>query len=170
MKPRSALALAVVVVGLVIGAVIVGRPVSVPNDIVLDPAVATTTSVATTEAPTITDPPVEATVATQSSLAPSELDARVVVVNASALGGVATTNAALLTAAGFTEVSVGDAPVEPLSAVYLRAGFEGSGLLVAEALGLSIDAIQSLPSVPVTASDAEADVLVLIGADWTGEQ
>lgn len=175
MKPRSALALAVAVVGLLIGAIIVGRPISVPNDIVLDPNVVTTTTPSVVTDPPSTDSSADTAIddasATESSIAASsELDARVVVVNASALAGVATSNAALLTAAGFTDVVVADAPVQALSVVYVRPGFEASGLRVAEEFALPIDVVLSLPSVPVTALDAEADVLVVIGADWAGER
>lgn len=178
MRARLPLLVAVAPVGLVIGALIVGRPVSVPDDLILDPVALSTTS-PTTVAPIVTEPapvpsastaPPTSSTTTAAPAEPVALDAVVLVANASSLSGVATRNAGVLTDAGFTDVSPTDATPSAVSTLYAREGFEVTATEIASLLGLPVSESLPFPVDPITTADDTADVLVVIGADIAGAE
>jgi hypothetical protein len=203
MRLRWPVAASLAPVGLLVGALIVGPPTSVPNDVrlveqtpVSTPADGTdegatggdgveqvdsagpvpssepTTTVAAEPETTVAEP--ETTVAEPTTSAATELDAAaraavlVVVANATAVSGVAGTNATILNDAGFTNTQTTDAAPLPTTVVYTKPGSEVAAGLVADALILPREVVQPYPGTTFTTFDDDADVLVLVGADRAG--
>jgi hypothetical protein len=50
--------------------------------------------------------------------------------------------------------------------VLVRPGFEASGALIATDLGLSPGIVGPFPAAATTSGDADADVILVLGADW----
>lgn len=167
MKLRLPIAVAVVPVGLIVGALLVGRPVTVENDLVLDPAAVSTT----TSAPPVTPKaPASTTSTTTTSVPDSPIDpaARIVVANASGISGVASREVGKLAISGFTNAVPTDALNSAVTLLYAREGFEATADAVAEALELGPLIVEPFPTGAVTPLDDEADVLVVVGDDQAG--
>lgn len=166
-KLRLPIAVAVVPVGLIVGALLVGRPVTVENDLVLDPAAVSST----TSAPPVTPPSSTSTSSTTTTSMPdSPVDpaASIVVANASNISGVASREVGKLAIAGFTNAVPTDALNSPVTHLYAREGFESTAEAVAQALELGPLVVEPFPTGAVTPLDDEADVLVLVGDDRAG--
>nr|MBA2282106.1 LytR C-terminal domain-containing protein [Acidimicrobiia bacterium] len=105
------------------------------------------------------------TVPTPVSHAPAEV--RVQVLNGGGPSGSAATSATALTTLAFTALPVGDtSPDVPASIVYFQPGYDADGAAVATALGITTPA-QPLPATPPTGTPAEANVVVILGPDFT---
>ena len=179
MRLRWPVAASLAPVGVLVGALIVGAPTSVPNDVRLIDTPTTTAAPSTTttevvesEAPvpgaqeTTTTAAGITTTANDGTLTAEERAAvTVLVANASSTGGVANTNAGILNSAGFVDTITSDAAQVPSSVVLYRPGFEAAGLLVAQVLGISEQAVAPLAGEPLTPIDDQGDVIVLVGAD-----
>lgn len=199
MRLRWPVAASLAPVGLLVGALIVGPPTSVPNDVrLVEQTPATTPAddgapvddegatggeieqvdsagpVPSSEPTTTVAPAPETTAADTTTTVATDLDAAaraavfVVVANASAVSGVAGDNAVILNEAGFTNTQTTDAAPAPTTVVYSKPGSELAAGLVADALVLPRDVVLPFPADAVTTLDADADVLVLIGADRAG--
>ena len=175
-------------IGVLVGALIVGPPQSVPNDVRLDntPTVPTTDEVVESAGPvpsgptaaeptTTTTTVTTAVTSTVASIAATttttEVDraaVTVLVVNASAVSGVASSTAQTLNSAGFTDTLTGDTSPVPVTVVHYKAGFDVQAELVATALGLPDDVVLPYPGTAFTDRDGESDVIVLVGADRAG--
>jgi hypothetical protein len=163
----------IVPVGLVIGGLLVGRPVSIDNDLVLDPAsVSVTSTTSTPRSPSQDDGAAGEDSAssrdTEADGSADEVTARIVVANATSVSGLAAGVATLLDAAGFVGSQTTDAPPSAYTVVYVREDFRSAGDGVAETLGLDAAFVLPFGSDPVTTLDADADVLVVLGGDRVG--
>lgn len=171
---RSWLTLAATVfIGLLAGVALAGRPDSADQTVIpatteatstTEAVVATTTTAAattTTEAPTTTEP-----ATTTTALNPAAV--RVLAVNGTRRGGIATRTADRLKAAGFTQSAPTDSidPVE-VTAVYYREGFQAAASLVAISLGLDPAGVVPYGQ-PISAIDDAGDIVVAIGSDFQG--
>lgn len=192
MKLRWPVAASLAPVGLLVGALIVGPPSSVPNDVRLVEApstepvddtdeqvdsagpvpsseVAATTTTIVSETTTTAVSAVTTTTTTVADLdAAARAEVFVVVANATAVSGVAGENASILNAAGFTNTQTTDAAPLPETVVYTKPGSEVAAGLVADALVLPREIVQPYPGTTLTAFDDDADVIVLVGADRAG--
>lgn len=195
MKLRWPVAASLAPVGLLVGALIVGPPSSVPNDVRLVEApstepvddtddtdeqvdsagpvpsseVAATTTTIVSETTTTAVSAVTTTTTTVADLdAAARAEVFVVVANATAVSGVAGENASILNAAGFTNTQTTDAAPLPETVVYTKPGSEVAAGLVADALVLPREIVQPYPGATLTAFDDDADVIVLVGADRAG--
>jgi hypothetical protein len=172
---RSWLTLAAtVLVGLLAGLALAGRPDAADQTIIP----ASTGATGTTEAPGDSTP--STTAGTSTTTAPSTtvpastttvLDpagVRVLAVNGTRRGGIATRTADTLKAAGFANSTPTDSidPVE-VTAVYFRPGFDAAAAAVATALGLDPAGVVPYGQ-PVSEVDDTADVIVAIGNDFAG--
>jgi hypothetical protein len=160
-KLRIPLAASVVFVGLAVGALIVGRPSAVANDLVLDPPAAPGATSAPA-APSTTDITVPVTV--PDPAAGVDFGVSVVLANASAVTGIAEPNAEALVALGFDATAV-DIESSDVSVVYARPGTERTAEYIADILGLGRGVVEPFPSDPVTLDDEAADVIVVIAND-----
>lgn len=197
MKLRWPVAASLAPVGLLVGALIVGPPSSVPNDVRLIEAppaepvddtdgtdeevdsagpvpssvVAVTTTTVSSET-TTTAASADTTTTTTTTVADLDAAARaevfVVVANATAVSGVAGENATILNDAGFTNTQTTDAAPLPETVIYSKPGSEVAAGLVADALILPREIVQPYPGTTLTAFDDDADVIVLVGADRAG--
>lgn len=192
MKLRWPVAASLAPVGLLVGALIVGPPSSVPNDVRLVEApstepvddtdeqvdsagpvpsseVAATTTTIVSETTTTAVSAVTTTTTTVADLdAAARAEVFVVVANATAVSGVAGENATILNDAGFTNTQTTDAAPLPETVVYTKPGSEVAAGLVADALVLPREIVQPYPGATLTAFDDDADVIVLVGADRAG--
>ena len=162
---------ATVLIGLLAGVALAGRPGSADQTVIpattgatstTEAVVATTTTAATTtEAPTTTEP-----ATTTTALDPAAV--RVLAVNGTRQGGIATRTADRLKAAGFTQSAPTDSidPVE-VTAVYYREGFQAAASLVAISLGLDPAGVVPYGQ-PISAIDDAGDIVVAIGSDFQG--
>lgn len=171
---RSWLTLAAtVLVGLLAGLALAGRPDAADQTIIP----ASTGATSTTEVPSATTSTTAGTTTTAapSTTAPAStttvLDpagVRVLAVNGTRRGGIATRTADTLKAAGFADSTPTDSidPVE-VTAVYFRPGFDAAAEAVATALGLDPAGVVPYGQ-PVSEVDDTADVIVAIGNDFAG--
>ena len=162
---------ATVLIGLLAGVALAGRPGSADQTVIpatteatstTEAVVATTTTAATTtEAPTTTEP-----ATTTTALDPAAV--RVLAVNGTRQGGIATRTADRLKAAGFAQSAPTDSidPVE-VTAVYYREGFQAAASLVAISLGLDPAGVVPYGQ-PISAIDDAGDIVVAIGSDFQG--
>lgn len=179
---------AVIALGLLAGAAIVGRPTSIEGDVPLplDAGNTTTTVTPTTAAPTTTAAApsttsgdstdttaalvnTTTTSTTTTVPAPDPATVRVVVGNGSARNGLATTTAEELIAVGYVDVvatnAIGDSPD---SYIVYRDGFQAAALAVAEALDIPAERVLPYIDAEVTERDDQGDVIVVVGADRAG--
>jgi hypothetical protein len=176
---------AVVLLGLLAGAAIVGRPTSIEGDVPLPLDAGSTTS--TTTAPTTVAPVPSTTTGdgapdTSAALvntttttppttttAPDPATVRVVVGNGSSRNGLATTTADELTAAGYVDVVATNA-VSKSADTYIvyRDGFQAAAQAVAELLDIPGERVLPYIDAEVTERDEQGDVLVVVGADRAG--
>jgi hypothetical protein len=197
MKLRWPVAASLAPVGLLVGALIVGPPSSVPNDVRLIESPATTPTpgtegdgeevdsagpvpsvvpaeTTTTTATAETTTTVASTDTTTTTTISADLDAEaraavfVVVANATAVSGVAGDNATILNDAGFTNTQTTDAAPLPVTVIYTKPGSEVAAGLIADALVLPREVVQPYPGTNFTTFDDDADVIVLVGADRAG--
>ncbi len=113
-----------------------------------------------------TEPPV-ATTAPVTSMPPAvhaPKDVKVLVANGSATSKVATNASAPLKTAGFNVLAPGNADKVQESSVFAQAGYEADAAAIATALGLPAAAAKAMPAVPPVKSDANPNVIVVIGA------
>lgn len=162
---RSWLALlCVVVLGLLAGAAVAGRPTTVDDTVITFPPSTTTTTAPTATLPTDS---VAETPSTSTALSFDPGTLQVVVANGTDIAGIASATADALVAAGFSETRAVDSTAAiAVTVVFARRGFEAAALAVAAELGLDATAVLALPNTPVTTDDAAADVIVAIGDDF----
>jgi hypothetical protein len=177
---------AVIALGLLAGAAIVGRPTSIEGDVPLPLDAGNTTTTVTTAAPTTTAAApsttsgdstdttaalvnTTTTSTTTTVPAPDPATVRVVVGNGSARNGLATTTAEELIAVGYVDVvatnAIGDSAD---SYIVYRDGFQAAALAVAEALGIPAERVLPYIDAEVTERDEQGDVIVVVGADRAG--
>jgi hypothetical protein len=107
----------------------------------------------------------ETTTTTAAPAARPPAEVAVAVANASGASGLAGQTRTTLQGAGYTQITISDAPtVVPSSQVLYLAGSEADAQAVATALGLDAAAIQVMPDPPPVPLGA-ATVLVLAGPD-----
>ncbi len=179
---------AVVLLGLLAGAAIVGRPTSIEGDVPLPLDAGSTTSTTTaptTVAPTPTTPTttpttgdstpdtsaalVNTTTTTPPTTAPDPATVRVVVGNGSSRNGLATSTADELTAAGYVDVVATNA-ISKSADTYIvyRDGFQAAAAAVAELLDIPGERVLPYIDAEVTERDEQGDVIVVVGADRAG--
>ncbi len=179
---------AVVLLGLLAGAAIVGRPTSIEGDVPLPLDAGSTTS--TTTAPTTVAPTpttaattpttgdstpdtsaalVNTTTTTPPTTAPDPASVRVVVGNGSSRNGLATSTADELTAAGYVDVVATNA-ISKSADTYIvyRDGFQAAAAAVAELLEIPGERVLPYIDAEVTERDEQGDVIVVVGADRAG--
>lgn len=166
--------LATVVVGLLAGAAVAGRPSSV-DQTALPPVtqLATTTAAPTTLPPTTSSSTSTSSTSTTSTLPattttapPNPFTTRVLSVNGTKRSGIARRTADRLIAAGWVNTTPTDSiDVVEVSAVYYRDGFRAAAEGVAVALGLDPTTVVPLGQ-PISAVDDQGDVVVAIGNDF----
>jgi hypothetical protein len=169
---------AVVVLGLLAGAAIVGRPAKTSDlRLPLDAGSTTSTTVVptTTAAPATTaaGAPVTSSALLSTTTLPETTtttidpaSVRVVVGNASARNGLATVTADELGEAGYVDVVATNAVSDSAdSFIVYRDGFEAAALAVAELLDIPAEQVLPFTDTAVTERDDEGDVLVVVGAD-----
>lgn len=170
---------AVIALGLLAGAAIVGRP-GATSDLRLPLDAGTTTSTTVAPTTTTTPPPTTdnapdtsaglvnttTTSSTTTTTLPDPATVRVVVGNASTRNGLATDAAAELTEAGYVDVIATNAVNDSAdSYIVFRDGFQGAATAVAELLGIPTERVLPYIDADVTERDADGDVLVVVGAD-----
>lgn len=167
---RSWLTLAAtVLIGLLAGVALAGRPTTADQTVIpattapaptSEPATTSTTAASTTTAaPSTTEPST-----TTTELDPATV--RVLAANGTRRSGVATRTADRLKAVGFTQTSPTDSidPVE-VTTIYYRDGFADAAAAAALALGL--DPAEVVPyAQPISSIDDSGDVIVALGADF----
>lgn len=168
---RSWLTLAAtVLIGLLAGVALAGRPTTADQTVIpattapaptSEPATTSTTAASTTTAaaPSTTEPST-----TTTALDPATV--RMLAANGTRRSGVATRTADRLKAVGFTQTSATDSidPVE-VSTIYYRDGFADAAAAAALALGL--DPAEVVPyAQPISSIDDTGDVIVALGADF----
>jgi hypothetical protein len=145
---------------LIIGAVLIGLLLLVKGYDAEGGVVATddpSSEVTTTTVPT------ESTTTTLATTPPAEVAVKVA--NASGASGVAAKTRTTLEGAGYTQITIGDAPsVVTSTQVLYVAGSEGAAQAVAAALGVDAAAVQAMPD-PAPVQLDGATVLVLAGPD-----
>ncbi|MCB1002455.1 MAG: LytR C-terminal domain-containing protein [Acidimicrobiales bacterium] len=131
-----------------------------------------TTSPATTEAaPVTTEAAVTTTPATTEAAPATSLairdraEVRVVVANGDGRPGLATANSDRLAALGYPAVVAGDVPEVDVTLVYYRLGFEVEALRIRDDLQTPSAAVGELPESGITSSDADGDIVVVLGPD-----
>lgn len=164
---------ATVLVGLLAGVAVAGRPSSV-DQTVLPPAtaLATTTAPTTTAPAPTTDPATSTTAATTTVVAttttapPDPATTRVLAVNGTKKSGIARRTADRLIGAGYLNTTPTDSiDVVEVTTVYYREGFRAAAEGAATALNLDPAGVVPLGQ-PVSAVDDQADVVVAIGNDF----
>jgi hypothetical protein len=177
---------AVIALGLLAGAAIVGRPTSIEGDVPLPLDAGNTTTTVTTAAPTTTAAApsttsgdstdttaalvnTTTTSTTTTVPAPDPASVRVVVGNGSARNGLATTTADELTAAGYVDVVATNA-ISKSADTYIvyRDGFQAAAAAVAELLEIPGERVLPYIDAEVTERDEQGDVIVVVGADRAG--
>lgn len=160
---------ATVLVGLLAGLALAGRP-SKADQTVIPASTATAETTAPVDVPTTTAPTsTTAPTTTRLETTTTQIDiasVRVLAVNGTRTSGVATRTADRLKAAGFAQSTPTDSidPVE-VTAVYYRDGFEQAAAEVATALGLDPAGVVPYGQ-PVSEADDSGDVIVAIGTDF----
>jgi len=169
---RSWLTLAAtVLVGLVAGFALAGRPSKADQTVIpastATPATTTPVEVATTTTPSTT----LLTTTTQPASTTTALDpaaVRVLAVNGTRTSGVATRTADRLKAAGFEQSTPTDSiDAIEVTAVYYRDGFEEAAAAVATALDLDPAGVVPYGQT-ISDVDGSGDVIVAIGGDFGG--
>lgn len=181
MRLRWPVAASLAPVGLLIGALIVGPPDVVPNDVVLVDVPTTTTTVPATTTTAVVEsngpdpsgPTADVTTtttiaATTTTIAVIRSDVRIVVANGTPVVGLAGNTADALGAAGFTNTATTDTAPLDTTVVYAKPGFEAAAALVAQTLGLPPETVQPYPGTTFTSIDGDGDVIILVGADRAG--
>ena len=170
---RSWLTLAAtVLVGLLAGLALAGRPSTVDQTVIPVTAAPTSTeaTVPTTEtaASTTTAAPTTTTEVATTTTVLDPATVRVLAVNGTRRGGVASRTADRLKAAGFPNCTATDSidPVE-VTTVYFRDGFRDAAAAAALALGLDPAGVVPYGQ-PISAVDDSGDVIVALGSDFTG--
>jgi hypothetical protein len=71
-------------------------------------------------------------------------------------------------ALGYTQAQATDALGDRRdeTVIWVREGFEPSGLLIANDLDLTPDRVMPLPAGRITSNDSGEDVFVVLGNDW----
>jgi hypothetical protein len=189
MRKLWPIALAVIVVGFVAGVAIAGRPT--PTDsFVLDPSITAVvsdptapTAAATTTAPTTTAQSTTTTGSTTTTAASTTTrqattttvagtlprdQVRLVIANGDGRFKLASTTAARLQPLGYI-IDLADS-LKPVDAtiIYYRPGFDDEAKIVAKDIGVPNALIAPFPanaSEPITTSDDQGDVIVVLGAD-----
>lgn len=167
--------IATLVVGLLAGVAIAGRPSSIEN-LALPPASALgTTTVPGTSAPfpsgssstTTTEEATTTTAEPTTTTTPADpATTRVLAVNGTKRSGIARRTADRLIKAGWLNTTPTDSiDVVEVSAIYFRDGFRAAAEGVATALGLDPSTVVPLGQ-PISAVDDQADVVVAIGNDF----
>jgi len=174
MKRSSIPLIATVLVGLLAGVAVAGRPNSV-DQTVLPPATAlapttvpsTSVTAPTTDSSTSTVPASTTTVpATTTTAPPNPATTRVLAVNGTQRSGIARRTADRLIGAGFLNPTPTDSiDVVEVTPVYYREGFKAAAEGAAVALGLDPAGVVPLGQ-PVSAVDDQADVVVAVGNDF----
>jgi hypothetical protein len=69
---------------------------------------------------------------------------------------------------GYTQAQAKDALGDRRNdtVIYVRAGFETVGELVASDLDLTSDRVMPMPNTRITSNDSGEDVFVVLGNDW----
>ena len=172
---RSWLTLAAtVLVGLLAGVALAGRPNGADQTVIpaSTPATSTTEPAAvastTTAAASTTTAGPDTTPAPSTTGAPDPAAVQVLAVNGTRREGIATRTADRLKAAGFTQSAPTDSldPIE-VTAVYYRDGFLPAATSVALALGLDPAGVVPYGQA-ISADDDGGDVIVAIGNDFEG--
>ena len=186
MKSSRWLIPAVIALGLLAGAAIVGRPTSIEGDVPLPLDAGNTTTTVTTAAPTTTAAApsttsgdstdttaalvnTTTTSTTTTVPAPDPASVRVVVGNGSSRNGLATSTADELTAAGYVDVVATNA-ISKSADTYIvyRDGFQAAAAAVAELLEIPGERVLPYIDAEVTERDEQGDVIVVVGADRAG--
>lgn len=149
-------------IALIVGAVLIGLLLLVKGYDAEGGVVAKDDS-ASSQSTTTTAPVQETTTTTLVTNPPAQVQVKVA--NASGTSGVASKTRTTLSGAGYTQVTVADAPsVVTATQVLYAEGAQGDAQAVATALGLQATAVQPMPTPPPVALDG-ATVLVLAGPD-----
>jgi hypothetical protein len=162
---------AVVLLGLVAGVAIGGRQdvppavqawpgalasLTTSTDVTVANPEASSTTVASTSAPTVLPEDVRETVA-------------IVVANAMGRGRIAGRGAQLLGAAGWMDVTPSNAlRSDGMTRLFAKSGFEAAARQVAIDLGLGAVEPDPMPNNPLTDSKGDSDIVVLLGRDFAG--
>ena len=190
---RLLLVLLVGVLALAAGAAVAGRPVSVPNDVVIDQRPSspstdgtigsrtTTMSTSTTTSaepdvtvgdsgprpqPTAGPTPTDPAEPSSSTTLVPESGLRVAVANGTNAPGLATEYALILNGLGYLDTTATDAAEgTAAAAVYFSDGFRSEAQRLAQQIGLNENAVQALPGRPLTLDDVDADLWLVVGAD-----
>ena len=163
---------ATVIVGLLAGIAVAGRPDSVdqtalPPPTSTPPSTAPSTSTTPVESSTTTSTAPSTTESASTTTAPPTPEVtRVLAVNGTKRSGIARRTADTLIAAGYLNTTPTDSiDTVEVSTVYYREGFQADAEGVATALGLDPTGVVPLDQ-PISAVDDQADVVVAIGNDF----
>lgn len=174
----------VALIGLIAGALIAGRPSTIPRDLRaadIPPTVATTATTTTLPPTTTTRPPTTTTdapeaIATVTTRAPAtttttvpvdRANVYVMVSNASLTYGLATRVASFLPEHGYQYVYRADALREHgETAVFYRGDLEAEALDLADELDIDPDRVAPHPDEQIINGTANYEVLLLLGVDW----
>lgn len=133
---------------------------------------ATTTEPATTEpAPATTDAALTTVPATTEAAPATSVairdraQVRVVIANGDGRPGLAGANTDRLAALGYPAVVAGDVAEVTVTLVYYRLGFEVEALRIRDDLQTPSAAVGELPDSGITNSDADGDIVVVLGPD-----
>ena len=128
----------------------------------------TTSKPPSTTAPLDGSDTTEATTTTtadgSSERSPSEV--KVTVLNGSGKAGAAAATSDQLDSAGYSMGTPGNAPTTtPTTTIYYAEGYKADAIAVATTLGKGTDAVQPLGNASLGTAAADADVVVVLGAD-----
>lgn len=162
----------VVIACAAIGVALAGAPSSVDNTVITPaPITVSTVAEATTTSAASTVPESPDTTSTSTSTSTTVLDiaaVRILVANGGGRNGIADAASQVLIGAGFSGALAVDALERSATTViHARAGFEPVAAAVAEELGLSPAIVVAFGTDPITDDDEAADVIVVLGGDYT---
>ncbi|MBI2708956.1 MAG: LytR C-terminal domain-containing protein [Actinobacteria bacterium] len=155
----------VLVVAVVIGVALLAKAGKVGDTVEAGSSRSTsTTSTTAATLPPTTAPPASGGTGTQTTRPAGQV--KVIVVNASGQSGVAGTNTQKASSAGFGTLPATNAPAAAKTTVYFASGYAGDAAAVAKALGLTSAPTAAAPAQPIVPQAAQANVIVVLGADY----
>jgi hypothetical protein len=134
-------------------------------------AVTSTTTAATTTtsaAATTTTSTLPATTTTSTVASPDRSSVRVTVANGTNTVNLARDERDRMRQMGYTQAQATDALGDRRNdtVVFVRAGFETVGQLIASDLDLTSDRVIPMPDGRITSNDSGEDIFVVLGNDW----
>jgi LytR cell envelope-related transcriptional attenuator len=152
---------AVLVVGVVLGALLMPSGTRAPLDVT-----AASQSTPTTTSPTTTTTKPRSTTTTQATIVPGASSIHVLVVNGTTITGLAGGTSTYLHSRGFLVLPATNATTKVTGTqVYAVSGPSSAATSVTNALGLPASTVQPTTAVPPVRSAAGANVVVVAGPD-----